>query len=42
MQAANRDPLHIEYEPIRRGEKVAYRNLLEMEAKVRNLAHVSF
>jgi hypothetical protein len=40
MQATNRDPLHIEYEPISRGEKVAYCNLLEMEAKLRNLAHL--
>ena len=40
MQAANQDPLHIEYEPIRRGDKLAFRNLLEAEARLRNLNHL--
>jgi len=40
VQAANQDPLHIEYEPIRRGDKLAFRNLLEAEARLRNLNHL--
>jgi hypothetical protein len=37
---SSQDPFHIEFEPRRRGDKVAFHKLLEAEAQLRNLNHL--
>jgi len=37
---SSQDPFHIEFEPRRRGDKVAFHKLLEAEAQLRNLNYL--